>query len=118
MNYKMFVDSGKFLCYKLVALMVLLLLSFQLYAADPFESLLPGKIAKVSESYYRISYDFAESVKRLKSKMSAYEAVKSDLLTAEENFKIHVFYNNGDTARWHRLYVIEEDGKVYMRIYK
>ncbi len=110
-------DNVRSLCYKTVALAVLLLLSSGLYAADMNLKILPNQAVKVSEGKYQLAKDFKNSLKQIRAKFIGNSYIKEDFQINKENFQVFVFYNLKETARWHQLYVISWDGKVFARVY-
>ena len=111
-------DLKSFLCYKAVVFSVLLLLSCGLFANDLNLRYLPHQAAKVGDGKYQLMKDFDTSVKQVRALYVGDKYIKDDLLTNEENFRIHVFYNLKKSAPWYKIYIIAWDDKVFARVFK
>lgn len=111
-------DLKSFLCYKSVAFLVLLLLSYGLAANDLNLRYLPHQAVKVGDGKYQLMKDFDTSVKQVRALYVGDRYIKDDLLTNEENFRIHVFYNLKKSAPWYKIYIIVWDDKVFARVFK
>ncbi|HNZ54432.1 MAG TPA: hypothetical protein PLD55_02065 [bacterium] len=111
-------DLKRVLCYKAVVFSVLLLLSYGLAANDLNLKYLPHQASKVGDGKYQLMKDFDTSVKQVRALYVGDRYIKEDLLTNEENFRIHVFYNLKKSAPWHKIYVISWDDKVFARVFK
>lgn len=111
-------DLKMVLCYKAVALIVLLFLSYGLSATDLNLKYLPNQASKVGDGKYQLTKDFDTSVKQFRTLFTGDEFIKEDLHVNEENFRIYVFYNLKQSAPWHKIYVISWDDKVFARVFK
>ena len=110
-------DNVRSLCYKTVALAVLLLLSTGLNAADMNLKLLPNQAVKVTDGKYQLAKDFKTSLKQIRTKFVGNSYIKEDFQINEKDFQVFVFYNLKETARWHQIYLISWDDKVFARVY-
>jgi len=108
------------LCYKCLVFTVLLFLSIGLFAGkDPYLHILPKQTVKAGKNRYKSTkYTFKETVSKLKKSFVKKEYIKSDFLIKEGGFQIYVFYNLKSTSKWHKIYVIEEEGKVFIRVFE
>ena len=111
-------DLKKVLCYKAVALVALLFLSYGLSATDLNLKYLPAQAVKVGDAKYQLAKDFDTSVKQIRTLFVGDANIKEDLYVNEENFRIQVFYNLKQSAPWHKIYVISWDDKVFARVFK
>lgn len=111
-------DLKSVICYKAVVFSVLLLLSYGLAANDLNLRYLPHQAAKVGDGKYQLMKDFDTSVKQVRTLYVGDRYIKDDLLTNEENFRIHVFYNLKKSAPWYKIYIIAWDDKVFARVFK
>ena len=116
MNF--FLDFKKFFGYKAAVLIVLSLLSFGIFAKDLNLAYLPPQATKTGDNKYQLVKDFDTSVKQMKGLFVGDDSVKDELMTSEENYRVHVFYNLKKSAPWHKIYVIAWDDKVFARIFK
>jgi hypothetical protein len=116
MNF--FLDFKNFFGYKAAVLIVLLLLSFGILAKDLNLAYLPPQAVKAGDNKYQLVKDFDTSVKQMKGLFVGDDSIKDELMTSEENYQVHVFYNLKKSAPWHRIYIISWDDKVFARISK
>jgi hypothetical protein len=112
------VDKPGLLCYKSLAFLVLLFLSFGILASDLNLRYLPHQAAKVGEGKYQLNKDFDTSVKQVRVKLQGEKHIREDLFINEEGFRVHAFYNLKPSSFWHKIYVVSWDDKVYARVYK
>ena len=118
MKMNFFLDFKKNFVYKAAVLIVLSLLSFGIFAKDLYLAYLPAQATKTGDNKYQLMKDFDTSVKQVKALFVGDSSVKDELLTNEENYRVHVFYNLKPSAPWHKIYVIAWDDKVFARIFK
>ena len=116
MNF--FLDFRKVFGYKAAVLIVLSILSFGIFAKDLNLAYLPQQAVKAGDNKYQLVKDFDTSVKQMKVLFAGNDSIKDELLTNEENYRVHVFYNLKQSAPWHKIYVIAWDDKVFARIIK
>ena len=118
MKMNFFLDFKKFFGYKAAVLIVLSLLSFGIFAKDLNLAYLPAQATKTGDNKYQLMKDFDTSVKQVQALFVGDSSVKDELLTNEENYRVHVFYNLKQSAPWHKIYVLGWDDKVLARIFK
>lgn len=118
MKMNFFLDFKKVFVYKAAVLIVLLLLSLGLFAKDLNLAYLPPQASKTGDNKYQLMKDFDTSVKQIKALVVGDDMIKDELMTNEENYRVHVFYNLKKSAPWHKIYVIEWDDKVFARVFK
>ncbi len=107
------------MCYKVIGFCALLLTSLTLFGAnDPFISILPTRTFKVSEGVYEAKRSFQETLRRMRKRFDQNQFVKNDLIINEDGFRVAVFFNLKETSRWQKIYVIERDEKVFIRVIK
>ena len=114
----MFIDRGYPLCYKRCVFAVLLLLTLSLAGRDYNLVILPQQAVKVGDKQYQLMKSFDISIKQIKRKLYGRPDIRSDILINEEGYRVHAFYNLSSSAKWHRMYIIGRDGKVWARIFK
>lgn len=115
----MFIDRGFPLCYKKCVFAVLLLLTLSLAAKRDYNLIiLPQQAVKVGDKQYQLMKSFDTSIKQIKRKLYGRPDIRSDILINEDSYRVYAFYNLSPSAKWHRMYIIGRDGKVWARIFK
>ncbi len=107
------------MCYKRLVFTALLFLTIALFAARDYNlTILPQQAVKVGERHYQLMKDFDTSVKQIRRRLYGRPDIRGDILINEDGYRVYAFYNLSPTAKWHRLYVIGRDGKVWARVFK